>query len=437
MGKKIFVKDLKKFINQEIEFDGFIDRIKDLKNVQFLILRDSTGMVQVTISKDDNNKNLNEIVKNLTLDSTIKVKGLLKESDYVNLNGMELIPNNITILSLADELPINYKDASLPRNIRHENRQLDLRLERNNNIFKIETEFENAIRQYFINHDFIELHTPKITAKPAESGSEVFKFDYFGQKAALSQSPQFYKQMAMVSGFDRVFEIGPAFRAEKSDTNYHASEINMCDFEVSWVDDISEIEEIEEEYLKSGFEAINSKYGDIISKQFKTNLINTDIIIPRLSFYDAKAILKKKYNYNSEKIGDFDRKEELLLGKYALETYKSDFIFIEGFPFFSRAFYQKIDENSNTKSFDLLYRGLEITTGSLREHDYNKLLSQIEERQLNIDDLKTYTDLFKYGCPPHGGSGTGLSRVLMKTLNIDAIMDANFIYRGSTRKLKL
>ena len=437
MDNKIYVKDLKKYVDKEIIFDGFVDKVKDLKNVQFMILRDGTGKIQVSIPKNEENIKLNEIVKELTVESTVRVKGILKESDYVKLLGMEIIPSDIIATSLANELPINYKDETLPRNIRHDYRQLDLRQEKNNHVFRIETCFENALRDYCIKHDYIELHSPRITAKAAESGSEVFKFDYFGQKAALAQSPQFYKQMAMVAGFDKVFEIGPAFRAEKSDTSYHAAEINMCDLELSWIYDVLQIEKEEEEFLKTGFEAINSKYGDIITHQFNAKLVNPEIKIPRLSFYDAKAILKKKYNYNSDKIGDFDRKEELLLGKYALETYKSDFIFIEGFPFASRTFYQQVDENHNTKSFDLLYRGLEVTTGTLREHRYEKLLAQIEEKKLNIDDLKAYIELFKYGCPPHGGCGIGLSRILMKTLNMDNIMDANFIYRGSTRKLKL
>lgn len=437
MNKKIYVKDLSNYIGQEIIFDGFVDKIKDLKGVQFIVLRDSTGKVQATITKSEENERLNKVVQGLTPESTVRIKGILNKSEYVKLLGIEIIPSDIIITSLAEKLPINYKDESMTRSIRHDYRQLDLRLDKNNYVFKIETEFENALRSFCVKNGYIELHSPKITAKPAESGSEVFKFNYFGQEAALAQSPQFYKQMAMVAGFDKVFEIGPAFRAEKSDTNCHASEINMCDLELSWIYDISQLETEEEEFLKNGFEAINSSYGDVIKNVFKSKLVNPDIRFPKINFYEAKRILKDKYNYNSDRSGDFDRKEELLLGKYALETYNSDFIFVENFPFASRTFYQKIDENRDTKSFDLLYRGLEITTGSLREHNYSQLISQINDKGLNADELKNYLELFKYGCPPHGGCGTGLSRVLMKTLNIDNIMDTSFIYRGCTRKLKL
>ncbi len=437
MNNKIYMNELNKYKDKKITVSGFVDNIKDLKYVQFLILRDHTGKVQVTIEKNDNNKELNETVKTLSLDSTVNIEGVLNEAPNVKLNGMEIIPTKINVTSIAEELPLNYKEKNISRSVRHDYRNLDLRSEKNYKLFQIETYFENALRQYCIKNDFIELHSPKITAKAAESGSEVFKIDFFGQEAALAQSPQFYKQMAMASGFDKVFEIGPAFRAEKSNTSYHASEINMCDVEISWIENISKIEDFEEEFLKYGFEKLNSKYGNMIKNDFNSKLVNIDATIPRITFFEAKQILKNRYNYVGERKTDFDRKEELLLGKYALECFKSDFIFIEGFPFESRAFYQQVDENGNTKSYDLLYRGLEITTGALREHNYDKLLNQVLEKGINPDELKAYLELFKYGCPPHGGYGLGLSRVLMKTLEIDNIMDTNFIYRGPSRKLKL
>ena len=435
--EKIYFKDLEKYKGEKIEVQGFIDNIKDLKNVQFIILRDGTGKLQVTIEKDENNKEINNMVSLLTNESTIKVLGVLMDSPSVRLNGMEFIPEKIIITSLAQQLPIDYKDQSVPRSIRHDNRFLDLRKDNNHKVFEVETAIEENIRNYCLKNDFIELHSPKITAKAAESGSEVFKVDFFGQSAALSQSPQFYKQMAMVSGFNKVFEIGPAFRAEKSNTSYHASEINMCDIEFSWIDSIKKVEALEEEMLKFVFENINKKYGDIILKRFNGKLVNVDVDFPVLSFDEAKEVLKEKYHYISEKDSDLERKEEMLLCKYAIEKFKSDFVFIEGFPFSNRAFYQQKDDNGITKSYDLLYRGVEITTGALREHRYDVLLSQILEKGINPEDLKYYLEMFKYGCPPHGGYGIGLSRVLMKTLNIDNIMDTNFIYRGPSRKLKM
>ena len=437
MNNKIYMSDLHEYKGQKITVSGFVDNIKDLKCVQFLILRDHSGRIQVTIEKNDENKQMNEIVKSLTIDSTLDVEGVLNDAPGVRLNGMELIPSKIKITSVADELPLNYKEKSISRSVRHDYRHLDLRTERNYKIFQIETCFENALRQYCIKNGFIELHSPKITAKAAESGSEVFKMNFFGQDAALAQSPQFYKQMAMASGFDKVFEIGPAFRAENSNTSYHASEINMCDVEMSWVHDISEIEDFEEEFLKYAFEELNSKYGNTITHDFNSSLVNVDAVIPRVNFFEAKKILRNNYHYVGDRKTDFDRKEELLLGKYALENYKSDFIFVENFPFDSRAFYQKVDEKGNTKSYDLLYRGLEVTTGALREHNPDQLMNQVVQKGINPDDLQAYIELFKYGCPPHGGYGLGLSRVLMKTLSIDNIMDTNFIYRGPSRKLKL
>jgi len=435
--EKIYAKDLIKYKENEIKFQGFVDNIKDLKYVQFLILKNSTGKLQVTIEKNEENKCFNELISNLSVESTIEVSGKLKDAPNVKLGGVELVPNEITVLSNAKPLPIKFKEENISRNIRHDYRSLDLRNGKNQKIFQIQTTFENGLRKYCIANDFVELHSPKIVGKTAESGSEVFKLDYFGEEASLSQSPQFYKQMAIASGFDKVFEIGPAFRAEKSNTNYHAAEINMCDMEIGWVDDINDIQKIEEEFLKTGFEEINSKHGNEIKNIFKAPLVNTDIPIPTINFYDAKKILKDKYNYISERPNDFDRKEELLLGKYVLENYKSEFVFIQGFPFESRAFYQQIDSDRNTKSYDLLFRGVEITTGALREHRKEILLNQIIEKGINPKELENYLELFDYGCPPHGGYGIGLSRILMKTLNIENIMDTCFIYRGASKKLKL
>lgn len=432
---KLFVKELPNHYNENISFQGFVDKIRDLQYVQFMILRDSTGKVQVTIEKNEENKKLNEIVSNITLESTVKVEGKLLESPSVKMGGMEIIPSDIIVTSKSlNELPFDYKskDNSL-RETRLDYRFIDLRREENNLFFKCETLFEHAFREYCINNGFMEIHSPKIGKKAAESGAEVFKLDYFGQEATLSQSPQFYKQMAMASGFDKVFEIGPAFRAENSHTSYHATEINMADIEISWIDSVEEVMDMEENVLKYALSKVKEKYGEEIKKHFKSEIGDLSVKFPRITFKEAKEILKEKYHYIGEKEEDFERKEEMLLCKYAKEKYNSDFIFVTKFPFSARPFYHMLDENGLTESYDLLYRGVEITTGAQREHRVDILEKQMIEKEINPRELDYYLDFFKYGCPPHGGYAIGIARIMMQTFNIDNIREATFIYRGPTR----
>lgn len=433
--KQIFVKDLDAYKGKEIEFQGFIDKIRDLQYVAFIILRDSTGKVQVTIEKNEENKKLIEQIPTFTLESTVKVKGRLVDSPNVKLGGKEIIPSEITVTSISlPELPFDYKskDNSL-RETRLDYRFIDLRREENHLFFKSETLFEHALRDFCLQNDFIEIHSPKISAKAAESGAEVFKLDYFGKEACLSQSPQFYKQMAMASGFNKVFEIGPAFRAENSHTSYHATEINMADVEISWIDSFEEIMDFEEAYLKYAIDRVKEKYGEEIEKTFHVTLTDTSVKAPRFTFREAKEILKENFHYVGEKEDDFERKEEMLLCKYAKQKYNSDFVFVTKFPFSARPFYHMIGEDGLTNSYDLLYKGVEITTGSQREHRYDVLVEQAKEKGIHPEELSFYLEFFKYGCPPHGGFGMGIARVLMQMFEMDNIREATFIYRGPTR----
>jgi len=433
--KRITINELGESFDKEVTVQGFVEKIRDLQYVQFVILRDSTGKVQITIEKNDGNKELVETVSNLTLESTIKVKGTIIKNEKVKMGGMELIPNSIEVTSISlSELPIDIKnkDNSL-RETRLDYRFLDLRREDNNLLFKCETLIEHAMREYCINNNFMEIHSPKISAKAAESGAEVFNLDYFGQKACLSQSPQFYKQMAMASGFDKVFEIGPAFRAENSHTSYHATEINMADVEMSFIESFEDVMDMEEEWIKYILNKLKEKYGDEIKKVFNVEISDTSVKFPRITFKEAKEILKEKYHYIGEKEEDFERKEENLLCKYAKEKYGSDFIFVTKFPFSARPFYHMLDSEGLTNSYDLLFKGIEITTGAQREHRIDILEKQIIEKGIDPKDLAFYLEFFKYGMPPHGGFAIGIARIMMQIFEIDNIREATYIYRGPTR----
>ncbi len=432
---RCYIKDLNNYYNKEVRVKAFVDNIRDLPYVQFVILRDSSGKVQVTIEKNEENKDLVEIVSNLTLESTVDVVGTLMENEKVKLNGMEILPSKIVVTSKSlPELPIDIKDKNKSlRETRLDYRFLDLRRDDNNLFFKCQTIVLHAMREYWVSKGFIEINSPKICAGVAESGAEVFKLDYFGEEASLAQSPQFYKQMAMAAGFDKVFEIAPAFRAEKSHTSYHATEIFMVDAEISWIDSVDDVMDMQEDWIKYVLNKLRDTYGKEIKETFNVEISNTDVKFPRITFDEAKRILKENFNYVSEKEDDFERKEEELLCKYVKEKYNSDFVFITKFPKSSRAFYHNIDENGYSNSYDLLYKGVEITTGAQREHRPDVLERQAIEKGIDPESIRFYIDFFKYGCPPHGGFGFGLARLMMKIFEFDNIREVTYLYRGPNR----
>ena len=434
--KIIQIKDLKNYLGKEVELQAFVDNIRNLQYVQFVILRDGSGKVQLTIEKsEESNKKLIDIVNDLTLESTVKIKGKLIDSPKVKLNGMEIIPSSIEVTSKSfGELPIDIKNKdNTLRETRLDWRFLDLRREDNRLLFECQTYIEHLMREYWFHNNYMEIHTPKISASSAESGAEMFKLDYFGEKACLSQSPQFYKQMAMAAGFNKVFEIGPVFRAENSHTSYHATEIEMVDCELSWINSYTDVMDEEEAWIKYFMTGLKEKYGEKIKELFKVEVSDVTNEFPRITFDEVKKIMKEKYKYDGEKEDDLDRHEEELICKYAKKEYKSDFVFVTNFPYSARSFYVMKDEFGVTQTYDLLFKGIEITSGAQREHRYDVLERQIEEKGINPKDLQFYLDFFKYGCPPHGGFGVGIARILMRIFEIDNIREATFIYRGPTR----
>lgn len=432
---KIEFNELKKHYNEEVTLKGFIDNIRDLQYVQFMILRDRTGKVQVTIEKNDENKSLNEIVSGLTLESTVKVTGKLLESPKVKLNGMEVIPTSIEVTSVSEsELPINYKDQSSSLiDTKLDYRFLDLRNEKNILMFKVQSVFVEGMRDFLYKNGFIEIHTPKLIAAASESGSDVFAVDYFDRTAYLAQSPQFYKQMAMASGFEKIFEVAPAFRAENSNTNRHATEFTSFDVEFSYIDSFNDVMNLEEDLLIAGLTKVKEKYENEIK-----NLFNVDVVVPtkpfpRIKLQDLYKELEKRYNYNipTEDVGDMNAETEKLTSRYAMEEFGHEFIFVTDFSKKKRAFYH-MRENDIPQGYDLIWKGTEITTGAQREHRYEILKTQAEEKGLK-DDVKFYLDFFKYGCPPHGGFALGIDRMTMLLLGVSSVKEAMFLFRGPNR----
>ena len=279
--EKVYVKDLKKYVNQEISFSGFIDSIRDKKWVMFVILRDNTGKVQMTIEKsEEKNQELLELLSNLTVDSTIKVKGKLIENEAVKLGQMEIIPEKIEVTSKAQNLPFDYNNLEgVNLDTRLDYRWLDLRNEKNGLIRQIESTMVMGMREFLYQNDFIEIHTPKLLGAASESGSEVFEVKYFDRKAYLAQSPQFYKQMAIAAGLSKIFEVAPAFRAENSNTNRHATEFTSFDLEFSYIDSYEDVMNLEEDLLIAGLTKVKELYEEKIKEIFKT-----EVIIPKKTF---------------------------------------------------------------------------------------------------------------------------------------------------------
>ena len=433
--KKVYVKDLNKYLDKEISFSGFIDTIRDKKWVMFVILRDSTGKVQMTIEKsDESNKQLLDIMSKATVESTVKVNGVLKSNEAVKLGGMELIPNKIEITSVADTLPFDYNNLDgVGIDTRLDYRWLDIRNEKNMLVRQIESCMIMSMRQYLYSLGFTEIHTPKLIGAASESGSEVFEVKYFDRKAYLAQSPQFYKQMALAAGLDKVFEVAPAFRAENSNTNRHATEFTSFDLEFSYIDSYEDVMELEEDLLIVGLTKVKEVYGDKIKEVFNKEVIIPTKPFPRIKLEELYKKLNEKYNFQipDHDIGDMNAEAEKLTYNLALEEYNSEFMFITDYAATKRPFYHMRDENNRLLGYDLIWRGTEITSGAQREHRYDHLVSNAKEKGLG-KDVEFYLQFFKYGCPPHGGFGIGVDRLTMLLLGLP-IKETQFIFRGPNR----
>ena len=433
--KKIYCNDLNKYLNQEVKLQGFVENIRDLQYVQFLIVKDISGKVQVTIEKNENNAILNKLVTNISSESTVIVIGKVLENPKVKLNGLEIVPTEIIVTSKClEELPINYKDSSAALiDTRLDYRFIDLRSEKNQLIFKTQSCFVEALREYLYQENFMEIHTPKLIGAASESGSEVFEVKYFNDKAYLAQSPQFYKQMAMASGFDRIFEVAPAFRAEKSNSYRHATEFTSFDLEFSYINSYEDVAELEEKLLVVALTKVKEKYGEKIKELFGVEVVIPTIPFPRIKLSDLSKELQKRYNYQEPKedIGDMNSEMEKLTSKYALEEYNHEFIFVTDYSANKRAFYH-LRENGVPQGYDLIWKGCEITTGAQREHRYDILVKQAQEKGLG-EDVKFYLDFFKYGCPPHGGLGIGVDRMTMLLLGLPSLKETMFLFRGPNR----
>lgn len=435
--KRIRINELKEHLGEKITLSGFVDNVRNLQWVQFIVLRDETGKVQITIEKsEEKNKELVEIVNELPIESTIKVTGILNDAPKVKMGGMEIIPEEIIVTSKNEgELPFNYKDIeNVNLDTRLDNRYIDLRSEKNVLMFQIQSAFVRFMREYLYNNNFTEIHTPKFIAAASESGSEVFEVKYFDRKAYLAQSPQFYKQMAIAAGFGNVFEVAPCFRAENSNTSRHATEFTSFDVEFSYINSFDDVMTLEEEMLTYALSKVSELYKDKIKEVFDADIVVPQDKFPRMSLQEIYKILEEEYDYKvdeSEKT-DLTTEAERLTYKIAMDKFNSEFIFITDYPADKRAFYHMRDENGVLQGYDLIWRGVEITSGAQREHRFEEIKKNAESKGLG-KDVEFYLDFFKHGCPPHGGFAIGTDRLTMLLLNIPSVKETQFLFRGPNR----
>lgn len=428
--ERTYIKDI--IPEKEIKIQGFIEKIREPKSMIFLVVKDTTGHIQVTVDRATQPEVEAQITGKL-VGSVVTVYGVCHLSEYVKMGGKEITPTKIVVESEAEALPIN-SEAKIEERLNY--RWIDLRDEKKALVFKIATDIEMAMREFCLQNNFVEIHTPKISAQSTEGGAEVFKVDYFGQTVYLTQSPQFYKQMAMSSGLERVFEFGDCFRAEQSFTSRHATEFESFDIELSYVNSHHDVMDIEEKLICYTLDKIAKKYGEEIKNVYGVDVVVPQVKFPRIKYHDAVEILKTEYNYVGS-ANDFDTESEKLICDYALKKFGSEFVFITDFPTSQRAFYtMKHEDNAElSKSYDLLWKDQEITSGAQREHRAKQLAENISEKGISPESMQFYIDFFRYGCPPHGGFAIGMARFVAKLLNLSSIKEATFLFRGPNRLL--
>ncbi|MFM6968261.1 MAG: aspartate--tRNA(Asn) ligase [Microbacteriaceae bacterium] len=439
------VSSLSALADGEVVVAGWVDTVRDQKAVQFVILRDETGAVQLvnkavreldTEDADSAGKlALTELIGTLNAGTFITVTGALAHDERVKLGGLEVKIQSLTVVAEAEPEPPIADDSSIDKRL--DWRFLDLRRPEANLIFRVQTAFEHAMRCWWVDNGFIELHTPKLMASASESRAELFELEYFETKAYLAQSPQFFKQMAQPAGFGAIFEIGPAFRADPSFTSRHATEFTSVDAEISWVESHEDVMAMHEAVIVAGLTAVKEKHGDAIQAAFGIEVQVPAQPFPRISLASAHEILTARGYTVPRADGDLDPEGERQLSAYVKEEFGHDFVFVTDYFTGIRPFYHMRHEGNPelTNSYDLLFNGTEISTGAQREHRLDVLIAQAKDKGLDPEELDFYLDFFRHGVPPHGGFGMGLARFLMLLLGLPSIRETTYLFRGPNRLL--
>ncbi|MGN6762117.1 MAG: aspartate--tRNA(Asn) ligase [Leifsonia sp.] len=439
MTERVLIKDLAALPDGLVSVAGWVETVRDQKKVQFVVLRDESGAVQLVNPRtvgEDGTVLADEpatTISALSQGTFVRATGELKHDERVKLGGIEIRLSSLDVETAAiPETPIA-ADSGIDK--RMDWRFLDLREPRHNLIFRVQTTFEHALRQYWVDNGFVEIHTPKLMASASESRAELFELPYFETTAYLAQSPQIFKQMAQAAGFGRVFEIGPAFRADPSFTSRHATEFTSIDTELSWIDSHEDVMKVHEELLVAGFTAVKEKHAEEIERLFGVEVTVPSTPFPRIPLAEAKRIVAERGYQVQRDDDDMDPEGERQISAYVKETYGHEFVFLTDYASTIRPYYhmRHAEDPSITRSYDLIFNGVEISTGAQREHRVDILEQQAIEKGLSVDELEEVLAFFRYGVPPHGGFGMGLARVLMLMLHLSNLRETTYLFRGPTR----
>lgn len=438
--ERVQITELSSHIGEEVRIRGRVDTIRDQGKIIFIVLRDRSGKVQTVAWHGD--EDVFKTAKTLTLESVVDIVGEVKEAKQV-ASGYEVGIKNLKIDSLAKApLPIVIEDehtdnvSALDRRLDY--RWIDLRSEKNQLMMAVATLMGQALRDYCLQNGFREIQGPRVISAASEGGANVFEVKYFDRKAYLAQSPQFHKQMGIAADLEKVFNMGPVFRAEKSFTTRHLTEYTSFDVEIGYIDSYRDVTHFEQEMLKHMLTQVKERYGEDIKRVFGIDIKVPDGDFPYLTVKEAKEKLAKA-GIPSKDVGDFSPVEEKAIGEIMEEETGCEFLFMIDYPHERRAFYhmKNTDDPKLALGFDLFWKGLEVTTGAQREHRLDELKANAAQRGISEDSLKEYFEYFEYGCPPHGGFAIGTERLLMKMLEFGSILETTYLPNTPNRLGKL
>lgn len=427
--QRVYVSDLKS--GEEVLIKGWVYEIRNLSNMAFLLLRDFSGIVQCVI-KDKS------LMNNLSLESVVEIQGRVKKSNVkaeLARNDVEVEVSGLKILSPAEELPMQVNEKAVKAELptRLDWRSLSLRTPKSHAIFKVQAKIIEGMQEYLNKHGFLQVFTPSLMGVASESGSEVFEVKYFGSKAYLRQDPQLHRQLTIAGGIEKIYDIGPSWRAEKSNTIKHLTEHRTCAVEMAFIESERDVMRVEEQVIIFAFEKMNKE----CKRELK--LLDVELKIPKAPFpeinfpeiYEILSKMGKKI-----KVGeDLDAEGERLLWQYVQKKYPgTEFYFLNKFPFKIKPFYVYCEEGEKyARSTDLYYKGMEMSSGGQRENRYDKLIKNVQERNMPLKSVEWFTKFFKYGVPSHGGFALGIERITMMLLNLENIREAVLFARDHSR----
>jgi nondiscriminating aspartyl-tRNA synthetase len=429
MEARVLSAELSGRTGQRVNLQGWVHRIRDFGGIRFLILRDRTGLAQVVLPP-------NLAVCELGSESVVSVFGLCRAEKRAP-GGVEVLAETVTTIASAETPPLEVFNPDAASKNRPEtlldHRAISLRIPEVLDVFRVQAVVLEAFRACLREHGFTEIVTPKLVLAGAEGGAAIFKVEYYERAAYLAQSPQFYKQMMVGSGLERVFEVGHAYRAEKSETSRHLTEYLSLDFEMGFIESEQDLMRMHMRLISAIFETVKHQCGQILKRRGAS--LPEVREIPQVSFPQAKAILAERFGKTEGLDGDLDTEGERLICQWAQEKHDSELVFVTGYHVGNRPMYTmpKLDEPPLTRSFDLLFRGVEITTGGQRIHGHEQLVESIRARGLDPADYEGYLETFKHGMCPHGGMGMGIERLVMQMLGLQSIKEATLFPRDRYR----